>query len=123
MREELKAALDLAKTLPPDDLAAFLGELEQVRVTALARIAAPVKETKPDERVDIHEAARRLGVSKHYLYRHHRQMMFAGREGGKLVFSSAGMEAYIKQGGNSLTSRPVPQLPQGPPRKLLAKNA
>jgi len=42
----------------------FLGDVEQVRITALARIASPAVEARPDESLTIEQAHKRLGVSK-----------------------------------------------------------
>lgn len=98
MRENLKSALEEARSLPTDDLAEFLGELEQIRVTALARLSAPVATpAQPDERIDITEAAKRLGVSTHYLYKHHKRFPFCKPEGRKLLFSVRGIEQHIKR--------------------------
>lgn len=98
MRDKLKAALEEARSLPLDDLPAFLGELEQVRVTALARLSAPVAApAPPDERVDIATAAKRLGVSTSYLYRNHKRLSFCKNEGRKLLFSARGIEQHIRR--------------------------
>jgi hypothetical protein len=64
----------------------------------MARLAAPAASLpQPDEQLGVDEAARRLGVSKHYLYRHYGEFSFAGREGRKLVFSSKGIEDHIRK--------------------------
>jgi hypothetical protein len=94
----LKPALEDAQSLALDDLAQFLGELEQIRVTALARLSAPIAApAQPDERVDIAEAAKRLGVSTSYLYRNHKRFSFCKPEGRKLLFSARGIEQHIKR--------------------------
>src|SRR5258708_4687455 len=49
MRRELEPVLTLARELSAADLPAFIGELEEVRVTALARITTPTIEARPDE--------------------------------------------------------------------------
>jgi hypothetical protein len=98
MRDALKVALEQAATLALDDLPMFLGELEQIRVTALARLSAPVAApTQPDERVDIGTAAKRLGVSTSYLYRNHKKLPFCKPEGRKLLFSVRGIAEHIKR--------------------------
>lgn len=97
MRHELEPALALAKNLAPEQLPHFLGELEAVRVTALARIATPAAETKPDELVDVGQAAKRLGCSKGFLYHNHKRFPFARRIGRRLLFSSAGLDSYLKK--------------------------
>jgi excisionase family DNA binding protein len=97
MRSELETALTLAKTLPVEDLPEFLGSLETVRIVAFARIAAPAVEARPDELLEVPEAAHRLGVSPDYLYRHSRRFPFTRRMGRKLLFSSAGLDAYLRK--------------------------
>jgi excisionase family DNA binding protein len=98
MTELLESVLQLANDLPRESLPEFLGELREVEVTALARLtqAQVPAPTGPDELVDVAEAARRLGVSKGYLYRH-RELPFARRIGRKLLFSSAGISRYISR--------------------------
>jgi excisionase family DNA binding protein len=97
MRQELEAALDLARALALEDLPGFLGELEQIRVVAFARMAAPASEARPDELLDVEQAAKRMHVSEDYLYRHSRRLPFARRVGRKLLFSSLGLDAYLRR--------------------------
>jgi excisionase family DNA binding protein len=75
----------------------LLGELEQIRVTALARLSPPTVSGPPDEFLDVASAAKRLGVSEDYLYRHQRKFPFVRRIGRKLLFSSAGIAGYMKR--------------------------
>lgn len=98
MRAELQHVLTAAKELPAEDLPRLLGELEEIRCTAIARLTAPAT-TAPqsDELLDVDEAARRLGTSKDYLYRHHARLPFTRRMGRNLRFSALGIEKYIRQ--------------------------
>lgn len=97
--------LSAAKTMPPDDLPRFLGELEEIRCTAMARLTTPVpQQPQADTLLDVEETSHRLGVSPGYLYRHHKQLPFARRLGHKLLFSAQGIENYIRQ-QNVLTPR------------------
>lgn len=65
------------------------------RLAALgAGLAAPPAVSAPDEAVDVTEAARRLGVSERYCYRHADQLP-AVRIGRRLVFSSRGIDQFI----------------------------
>ena len=95
VRKELELALVLARELDAADLPYLIGELETIRCIAVSRLAAPVP--APDQNLEIGEAARRLGVSRDYLYRHHSKFKFTRREGRKLLFSSAGLDAYLKK--------------------------
>jgi excisionase family DNA binding protein len=96
LRPELQPALDLARTLPPEDLPRLLGECAEIAATASARLANPPA-TKLDENLEVPEAAHRLGVSPDYLYRHSKRFPFTRRIGRKLLFSSAGLDAYLKK--------------------------
>jgi len=95
MRSELQPALHLAEKLGIEEVAAFLGELEQIRVTALARLSCPIPAHPPDELLDVGVTAMRLGVSQDYLYRHQRKFPFARRIGRKLLFSSSGLDKFL----------------------------
>ncbi len=105
MRNELQIVMMTAQELPKDELPALLGELEQVRCTALARLTStPVVPQESDELLNVTAAAGRLGISRDYLYRHHRDFPFTRRLGRKLLFSAAGIDKHIQQ-ANVLTSR------------------
>jgi predicted DNA-binding transcriptional regulator AlpA len=95
MRSELQLALRLAETSSPEEIPSLLGELEQIRVTALARLAMPTAAISTDELLDVGTTAKRLGVSRDYLYRNRKQFPFARRIGRKLLFSSVGLEKYM----------------------------
>jgi excisionase family DNA binding protein len=97
MRKELETVLKLVSTLNVEQLPELLGELEQVRVTAKARLAAPIiMQPSVDRLLNVDEAAKKLGVSEDYLYRHHREFPFTRRAGRKLLFSSVGIEKHIR---------------------------
>lgn len=96
MRQELQAALDQARSIAANELPRLLGDLEEIRATALARLSAPSSPAEqPDELIDVAEAARRLGVSPEYLYRNHNRLPFTRHAGRKLLFSSKGIEHFI----------------------------
>jgi excisionase family DNA binding protein len=50
-----------------------------------------------DRRLNVEQAAARLGVSKDYLYRNAGSLPFTVRIGRSLGFSEAGLEKYIRQ--------------------------
>jgi len=95
MRNELQAALRLAETSSPAEIPALLSELEQIRVTAFVRLSSPITVNPPDELLDVATTAKRLGVSKDYLYRHQSKFQFVRRIGRKLLFSSSGLDKYL----------------------------
>jgi excisionase family DNA binding protein len=87
-----------AKNLRADEVPGFLGELEAVKITAMVCLMAPAPAPPADELVKIDEAARRLGVSVDYLYNWRKlKLPFAKKMGRALRFSTAGMDAWIKQ--------------------------
>jgi len=94
-REDLRAVV--ARTTP-QDLPALCGDLAAAHAEALARMlsahVAVSEERGSDENLQIEEAARRLGVSKNYLYRHGNRLPFAVRIGRRLLFSAAGLEKW-----------------------------
>lgn len=95
MRDSLESVLDMAKSLPREELPRLLGDLAEISATASARLTCSVVEARPDEMLDVEEAARRMGVSKDYLYRHQGKFSFARRIGRKLLFSSVGLEKFL----------------------------
>jgi len=96
MRPTLQDALNEAHDLPAKELPRLLGDLEEVRATAQARLLAPPSETAPDELLDVNEAATMLGISADYLYHNHKRYRFTRRMGKRLLFSRAGIEKYLK---------------------------
>ncbi len=84
---------------PPERLAAIIVALSTRMAAASARLLAmpmvgPGRTTGPDENLDVAEAARRLGVSKDWLYRHAKGLPFTVRVGRRLVFSTRGMDRW-----------------------------
>jgi predicted DNA-binding transcriptional regulator AlpA len=104
MRAELESALIAARNLPAEDLPCFLGAVEEVRCTAMARLTAPAALQRPDELLPVEPAAERLGVSVDFLYRNHSRFPFVRRIGRTLRFSSLGIDEYIRRSG-ALTPR------------------
>jgi len=100
MRKELESTLVVARTISQEELPRLLGDLEEIRATALARLAPPLPELQPpDSLLAVGEAANRLGVSPHYLYRNHARFPFTRRIGRSLRFSTSGIEQYIRRRG------------------------
>jgi excisionase family DNA binding protein len=106
LRQELQFVLRVALELPTEELPSLLGEIEQVRYTALARLTAPInsRSAEPDQLLSIGEAASRLNVSQDYLYRHGKKLPFTRRMGRRLLFSSSGIDKHIRQ-QDGLTAR------------------
>jgi predicted DNA-binding transcriptional regulator AlpA len=79
-RVDLEQALAAAATIPLPELPSFLGQLREIEATALARLHA-IQDSRPtaepDQLLDVTEAAKRLSVSKDYLYRNWKKLPFA----------------------------------------------
>src|SRR5437899_2996423 len=88
--DSLKSALarcrDAACDLPAAELPDLIGQLESVKATAWARLAAPAPTPEHDELLSVEVAAERLGISRDYLYRHSQEYPFTRRQGRKLLF-------------------------------------
>jgi excisionase family DNA binding protein len=96
MRAELQNVLKAVTELPPEQLPRLLGELEEIRCTALARLSAPATPQIQEQLLDVEAAAQRLGVSRDYLYRHHAGLPFTRRMGKALRFSALGLEKWLR---------------------------
>src|SRR5579862_3853460 len=96
MRSEFENILAIARTLTVEDVAAFLADLECVRISALGVLMRPAAPA-PDQNIGVAETAKRMGVSKNWLYRNSAKFKFARRIGRKLLFSSAGLDSYLKK--------------------------
>jgi hypothetical protein len=96
MRSELQPVLELARSLPADRLPEFIGELESIKVVALARIQPAVD---PDEEIDAQTIADRLGIARSTFYRNNkaRPYPFVSTEGSKITGSAAGLRRYQQQ--------------------------
>ncbi len=97
---------DLARAVTevsPHDAPVFLGHLEQLKATLWIRILGALPSdgqgqgADGDTLIDVTEAARRLSLSEDYLYRHHKRLPFTVRIGKRILFSSKGIERYIRQ--------------------------
>ncbi|MGB0014368.1 MAG: hypothetical protein WBQ03_22420 [Candidatus Sulfotelmatobacter sp.] len=104
MRNELQTVLLVAQELATAELPHLLGELEEIRCIAMARLITPTAVQRPDELLMVEPAAARLGLSVDYLYRNHFRLPFTRRMGRSLRFSSLGIDEYIKRTG-ALTPR------------------
>jgi predicted DNA-binding transcriptional regulator AlpA len=95
MNDQLQIVLQAARTLPPAELPRLLGDLEEVRTTALARLSVPAPVPQADELLSVAQASVKLGCSKDFLYRG--KFPFARRLGRKLMFSRVGIEEYLRK--------------------------
>jgi hypothetical protein len=76
MRRDLESVLDAVRTLPAMDLPRLLGDIEEGRATALARLSAPPVpiessvDRNSDDLLDVDAAASYIGMSSKWIYRH-----------------------------------------------------
>jgi predicted DNA-binding transcriptional regulator AlpA len=97
MRRELQRVLETVQEMAPEELPRLLGELEEVRSTAMLRLSVPAAPKPQEDRLlDAVEASQRLGMSKDYLYRNSEKFPFTRRNGRAVRFSLAGIQKYIK---------------------------
>lgn len=102
MSADPRAVLDdldrLIAEAPAGQLPALVTALTAKAGTAAARMLAvphdPAPSPGPDENLVVAEAARRLGVSRDWLYRHAKRLPFAVRIGRRLLFSARGLERW-----------------------------
>jgi predicted DNA-binding transcriptional regulator AlpA len=84
----------------PEDLPRLVGRLVEAEERARLRLrtAAPHApengQGEADENLSAVEAARRLGLSRDYLYRHADKLPFTVRIGRRLLFSARGLETW-----------------------------
>ena len=97
MGAELQSVLNSIAEMHRDQLPELLGELEMIRATCQLKLSASAPAIPHDELLTVNAAAERLGVSTDYLYRHQDKFPFIRRIGRKLLFSSMGIDAYLKR--------------------------
>ena len=86
--------LNGVREMTAEQVPELLGELEVVRATAMMRLTAPAPVPQCGELLNIQAAAKRMGVSTDYLYRHAEEFPFTRRIGRKLLFHSGGINQY-----------------------------
>jgi predicted DNA-binding transcriptional regulator AlpA len=92
----------LVEATPPHELPQLIGELEAAKAVAWSRLTARAADT-PDpppaeaRNLDIGEAAKRLGMSRDWLYRHASELPFALRIGRRVVFDSVALERWNRR--------------------------
>lgn len=118
-----KPAMDLARHLKPFEvqsktlrvgertakLPEVIGALETAKARAWARLTAPPavapSPSHGDSTVDVDEAARLLGMSRSWVYRHAGRLPFARRVGRRsLRFSTSGIRRYLGSRGGLISS-------------------
>ena len=96
MRAELQPLIAIIQALPAEELPRLLGDLEELRAIAQVRLLTPPRAPSPDEMLDVNQAADRMRISVDQLYSMAKKLPFTRHIGRKLVFSSAGLDAFLK---------------------------
>ena len=93
---------DWTASVPVEQIPAVIGQLAALQLGLAARLLQGQDHADQLDRGDtllrVGDAAKRLGMTKDYLYRHADQLPFTVRPGRRqLRFSSQGIDRYIKQ--------------------------
>jgi hypothetical protein len=97
--EMLRAAVEQTSR---EDLPVVAGALAEAQARLALRINAPNGHGQPsdaetvDHNLSARSAAKRLGVSLPYLYKHAREYPFTARIGRRVVFSARGLEVWLR---------------------------
>ncbi len=86
-------------SVPPTRIPALLSQLSAVQSAMAARLVSADRGepmSTEDTLLTVDEAAKRLGVSKDWLFRRSRRLPFVIRLGRHLRFSSRGIERYLR---------------------------
>jgi len=97
--DKLAADPGCAEELSPQEAEQMLAKTTGVQTALLGRILSGnrVHQNDGDTLLKVEEAAKRLDVSKDWLYRHAKELPFTMRIGRRqLRFSDSGIEKYIK---------------------------
>ena len=93
------ALRDLLEALRPEEIPEVIAALSTRMAAELARrgVASSAAGAGPDENLSAQEAARRLGLSRDWLYRNAGELPFTVRIGRRLLFSARGLERWNRQ--------------------------
>lgn len=91
----------------PEELPGLAGRLAEASALLELRLRAPAPaaQAAEDRNLSAREAAKRLGVSLPYLYKHAASWPFARRIGKRVLFSARGLEAWNRGQRPALTAR------------------
>ena len=94
MTEVMEHALDALRQLPVEKLPRVLGMLAEIQETARARLTASAPAPAADELLTVAQAANQLQCSTATLCK--REFPFVRRLGRKRLYSSRGIDEYLK---------------------------
>jgi excisionase family DNA binding protein len=93
---QLHALADRLDTLERGQV---IGELERLKFTLWTGATTPVVSPAPSTALDISEVAKRIGMSKPWIYREARagRLPFARRLGRRIKFEEAGLTRWLEK--------------------------
>jgi predicted DNA-binding transcriptional regulator AlpA len=102
MAELLGELSRLVAETSPEELPTLVGQLEAAKAVAWARMMRPSPAEQhgtplPERNLSATETARRLGVSKEWVYRNAQTLPFAVKIGRRVLFSERGLERWNRQ--------------------------
>jgi len=100
--DEVSSNPERATTLPPGVLLALIYRCATLQTALLGALAAGAntngaERREPDSLIDVTAAAKLLGMSPDWLYRHAQRLPFTVRQGRRLLFSSRGIGEFIRR--------------------------
>jgi hypothetical protein len=93
--------LRLVERLDREDLPRFIGILHETVTRAQLRLANPPA-LPPDKLLAINQVAKRMHVSKDFVYRRGRKFPFCRPQARKLLFSANGLDEYLRNSKSRL---------------------
>jgi len=102
---DLAAHPERVEELAPEQARALLAQLATLPAPLLAR-ALVAGGRDPDELLTVDVAARRLGLSEDWVYRHAAKLPFTVHVGRQVRFSARRLEAYIASRANGRPGAP-----------------
>ncbi len=97
---DLAAHPERVDELTPEEARAMLAQLVTLQAPLLARALVASVGRDPGELLTVDVAARRIGLSEDWLYRHAAKLPFTVHVGRQVRFSARWLEAYIAARAN-----------------------
>lgn len=92
---ELPSPTELA-SVPQAELPGLLAHLAALQAAIAARLASPETRVSGGNGLTVKEAAKRLGVSPEYIYKHKDRLPFVRRHGRRVVCMDTGIDRWQK---------------------------
>jgi excisionase family DNA binding protein len=100
LSDALSVLPHVARKVDPEDLPRLRSLLAEADSIALYRLVTHettrAVRNDADQNLSIDEAAKRLGMSKSWVYKRRKSLPFAYKLGSRIVFSAHGLERWIE---------------------------